>query len=487
MGRRGRKTPLTDEEEAELARLTEERLARPPRTGRSDLKRWKNAALAELQATTVTTKPKPVAEELDDLVQGIGTKPGPAWQGRLKAAPERERAFSEEVVVGPLGKLRQAGAAPAYGTDQPWLVQKRQLAERSLYYFSKAIMGRNYLTKALHLPVCDWLQKCPPRRKLLLMPREFAKSTIVAHALPIHIQIQPHDDNLYYPGERGLDQRTILMCESDKMAKDRIRVIQSALEENKLIRGLWPHVVWPMGRARAASKKWNDLEMILPRPNEFPDPSIRGIGVGAAITGAHPSGLIKDDLITFDAMNSPAVMNGTIEYHRTSRALISRPTCLEWIIGTRWAVYDLYSEIIENDPTVEVMIRRYVEDGEAIYPKFPDGKEAYPLTRIADLQKEHGVMFDLFYMNNAASAGLVDFNMQLLRWMTVGIDDAKGPFFEFDEDERDAWLADRHGAPMPMTSETDMRLWGMPLTAETYNVLRSRVEHLDSLRVYGDG
>lgn len=459
------------------------------RKKRSDLQRWKNPAQAvEEIAATFETRPKQsVADELASLVGGLGTTKAP-WEGRPTGATgiieTDERALDEEVIIGPLGKARQAGSAPAYGTDQPWLVQKRQLAEKSLYYFAKAIMGRDYLTHDLHRPVCDWLSKCPPRRKLLLMPREFAKSTLVAHALPIHIQIQPIEDNIYFPGERGLDQRTILMCENADMAKDRIRVIQSVLQENRLVRGLWPHVVWPLGREK--TKKWNDLELILPRPNEYPDPSIRGVGVGGAITGAHPSSLIKDDLISFKAMNSPAAMQEAITYHATSRALISRPTCLEWIIGTRWAVYDLYSEIIEHDPTVEVLIRRYVEDGVAIYPTLPNGKEAYPLSRIPDLQKEHGIMWDLFYMNNAAAAGLVDFDMAHARWFEIGTDDG-GAFLTYEEDGRDAWLADRAGAPMQPVDGTDMRMWGMPLTGETYNVMRSRVEHLDALRVYGDG
>jgi len=49
-------------------------------------------------------------------------------------------------------------------------------------------------------------------------------------------------------------------------------------------------------------------------------------------------------------------MLAAIEWHKASRALLdeyekeSGLVSLEWIIGTRWAVFDLYSYIMDNDP-----------------------------------------------------------------------------------------------------------------------------------------
>lgn len=450
------------------------------------------------------------APPLDDLVQQVDDDI-PPWRGvppkhKSRSRVERIAAtksaaleidamtLSRELIVDKNGRPRQAGASPALFADSPWVTQKRTLAERSLYYFTRGVLRRKYLDINFHKPVCDWLQTVPPlamdklptggegphgqgapppgRRKGLLMPREHAKSSIVAHSLPIHIHIQPLEHNIYFPGESGADQRIILMCETEKMGKDRLRVVQAAWESNQMIRAFWPERVWEAPRRQA--KKWNDVELIIPRKNEFPDPSLRAVGVGGAITGAHPSALIKDDLISFDAMNSELVMNEAIEYHKTSRALIGRPTCLEWIIGTRWAVYDLYSESMENDPTVSWWIRSMVENGRAIYPSF------FPLSRIADLQAEHGIMFPLFYMNSAGDPDLVDFDMRLVRNFAIEVV-GESSWIVFEDDERDAMLLERQGGTAG--TYTDDTLRGAELTSETYDILKRRHEHLRQMRV----
>lgn len=412
----------------------------------------------------------------DDSPFTLATGQHPRYQPPPEAFCEGhpdEATLDKELVIDPTGKPRQAGAVAAYGAETPWVAEKRQLAEQHLWYFATAILGRDYLTLKCHEPVCRWLQTCPPRRKLLLMPREHGKTSIVTHALPIHILIQPKARNLYFPNEAGLDQRVILMAETEKRGKDGLRVVQTNLESNPKIRAFWPHAVWD--NPRAQSKKWNDVELILPRDNEYPDPSLRCVGVGGAITGAHPSVLIKDDLVTFDAMNSTTVMNEAIEYHKTTRALIGKPSCLEFIIGTRWAVFDLYSEIMDHDPTVESKVLSMVENGRALWP------EEFPLDRIPQLQGEHGTMFPLFYLNSAADPQLVDFDMRLVR-SYVAAHEAGTDWFTFAPDERDALLFDRQQAPRPVAAGTDTRLWGTPLTPETYDLMTERTTFLRSVR-----
>jgi transcription termination factor Rho len=144
--------------------------------------------------------------------------------------------------------------------------------------------------------------------------------------------------------------------------------------------------------------------MQLPRAatNDYADPSIRVIGVGGAITGAHPNVLIKDDLVSIEAANSPVVMQTAIDYHISSRALLApnEDRGLEFIIGTRWAVRDLYEHIQSTDPTVAVKIRSIIENNEPIWK----GK----VTReyVDALRKEYGAMFYLLYMNSAADPEL---------------------------------------------------------------------------------
>lgn len=371
---------------------------------------------------------------------------------RTRAVPaDLGDSLGRELIIDrTTGAIRQAGAEGA----GPWLGQVRRAAERSLYTFTKGILGRDYLTASLHKPACDWLQRNPPRRKCLLLPREHGKTSIVSHGLPLHILIQPPEDNLYWPGVPGSDMRIVLACETEQRATDHLRVLQTTLEANPLVRALWPHVCWD--NPRAQSKKWNDREMIIRRAHEFPDPSIRAIGVGGAITGAHPTILIKDDLIALEAANSPTVMQTAIQWHVASRALINDDRCLEFIIGTRWAVHDIYSHIQKTDPSVDIQVRAVLEDDVPIYP------EKFSLDKIAQLRAEFGVMYPLLYLNRATDAALTDFVLDDVRLYTQ----AKGSReLAFADDARDEALRAAYGPAQP-----DLAPLGLALSPDTYDL-----------------
>lgn len=358
---------------------------------------------------------------------------------------------NEYVVDARTGHIREAGTLGEDGGRH--IDQLRTACEQSLYLYTKFVLGRDYLTDALHEPVCMWLQTPTPQRKMLLLPREHAKTSMVSHGLPTHILIQPAESNIYVPGMDGADCRILLSCETEARATDHIRVMETAFESNDLLRALWPHRCWTSPRKQ--SKKWNDREFIIPRAHEYPDPSVRGIGVGGAITGAHPNILIKDDLISIEAANSPIVMHTAIRWHVTSRALINTPDSLEFIIGTRWAVGDLYQYIIDNDESVGYIVRAIVENGETIYP------ERFTLEKVAQLRKEFGTLFPLLYMNSAADPDLVDFDLEDIREFYI-LDDQ----VVFTEDERDTALRARLNVSLPREA---LPTRGVPLNEDTYD------------------
>jgi hypothetical protein len=388
--------------------------------------------------------------DLDDVLDALsdGTTADPASAAEALLDDPREL-----VLDAATGRPRQAGADHAEGE---YILQFRREAEASLYVFTKGILVRDYLTPTLHRPFCDWLQTVPPHRKGALLPREHGKSSIVSHGLPLHILIQPIEANLYFPGESGADQRILLATETEGRGKDHLRVMASAMEANDVFRAFWPHRCWTAPRRE--SKKWNDVEVIIPRASEYPDPSIRVIGVGGAITGAHPTVVIKDDLTTLEAMNSTTVMQTAIEWHIASRALTNRVGTLEFIIGTRWHAADLYAYVMQHDPSVEWKIRAIVEQGAAIYP------ELFSAEKIAQLQREFGVLFPLLYMNSAADPSLVDFAASDLRDY-----DIIGGAITFQEGPDDLRLVERLRRKPDTPSDV---LRGAPLTSDTFAALR---------------
>lgn len=369
---------------------------------------------------------------------------------------------TEEIIVDQkTGKVRQAGTD---GVGGEFIQQFKDRAEKSLYFFSKSFMGRDRLTPALHKPICDWFSKVPPHRKLLLLPRDHYKTTIASQCLPIHLVIQSPEKNIYFPGKSGTDTRILLACESEQRASNHLRWIESRFEGSKYLRALWPHCCWD--NPRRQSKKWNEQAMLLPRINDYSDPTIQVKGVGGVITGAHVDVMIKDDIISLEAANSVVVMQTAIEWHIASRALFDHPDLsLEFIIGTRWAVFDLYSYIMDNDPTVSHLTRSIIENGEPILP------ELFSKDTIKRLQKEFGVLFPLLYMNSASDPELTDFNPEELREFEIS-----DSMVIFSEDERDYLLVEK--IKLDKIEVPDESLRGQKLTPEVMAKLTSRDRYL---------
>lgn len=364
-----------------------------------------------------------------------------------------------ELVVDPRTKrVRQAGTIDPVGA---YVLSEREIYERDLYEFTSVVLERDYLTPTLHRPVCEWLQRRPPVRKMLLLPRRHAKTSIVSHGLPPHILIQPRDHNIYLPGRLGADTRIMLAGEVATRAQNNMRVIRHIFERNDLFRALWPHLVW-QNPGRDA-EKWNQEMLVVPRETHYPDPSITANGVGGQITGARHDVHIKDDLISEAAANSQITMHSAIQWHINSRALLdSQDESLEFIIGTRWQVQDLYSFILQEDPTVDYVVRSIIEDGKPIYP------EVFDLEGIDQLRKQAGVRFALIYMNSVGDPSLVDFSEDYLRFF-----DSDGSVLTYGDDIRDVsierkihFVRNSVNAPPP----------GTPLTAENVDAYYSGKE-----------
>lgn len=369
----------------------------------------------------------------------------------------------ELVLDAKTGQPRQAGA----DREGKWLLDFRQRAERSLYVFAKGVLGLTRLTPTLHKPGCDWLMTTPPYRKLLLWPRDHLKTSIVSRALSLHALIQPRGKSPYLPTKdgqpfAGQDARILLAGETAANAEKQLGWIELQCEGNARLRALWPHLMWDSPRKQA--KAWNATAMVLPRTVDFPEASIETIGVGGAVTGRHYDIMIKDDLATFDAANSAVIMQQAIDWHEASRALLDDPeTGVEFTVGTRWAVFDLYDHIIRDDPSVAVLVRAAIEDGQPIFP------EMFSLATLDEYKKRLGVLFPLLYMNTAIDAAISDFAIEAVREFVI-----ENGQLTFTEDERDLELSQRLNQPAPPSVIPR----GVRLTSATYDLLDARGQYV---------
>ena len=334
--------------------------------------------------------------------------------------------MSQEFVINQkTGEVRQAGS------DGPgnFVIDFRKRCEINPYVLAKGVLGLSRLTTSLHLPVCNWLVTTPPYRHLMLLPRDHLKTSIM-RTLAIHMLIQPEESNVWLPGKEGASFRILLAGETATNAEHQLSWVETQFAGNALLRALWPHRVWQGNRPKEA--RWNAKEMVLPRKEDYPEASIETIGVGGAVVGRHYDIMMKDDLVTFAAANSAIVMQEAINWHKTSRALFDHPdTGIEIMLGTRWAVGDLWQDIIDNDPSVEITIRAAIEDSKPIFP------EIFSIDSLMRLQRELGpAMFALLYMNSAADPSLVDFDPADFRFF-----EQIGDMLRFDACERDRDLA----------------------------------------------
>lgn len=362
------------------------------------------------------------------------------------------------------GQVRQAGATMAAGRA---VVQFKEYAERNLYAFAKGVLGLDRLNNTLHLDVCNWLQGVPPYRKNLLIPRDHLKSSIVSGALPIHMLIQPKETNIYKPGEEGRNTRILLATETIKLSSAQLRWIQNKMDTNEILRALWPHCVWSNGRKD--SPKWTEEVLVIPRSENYREGSIEAVGVGTAITGRHYTAHIFDDLVTFEASRSELVMGEAISWFKASRALMDDvDTGLEWTIGTKWAVYDLYSEIA-NDPSVECRSMGMVVDGKIIFPRPPGKNYGFTQESMAQLQRELGARFWLLYMNSTEIPELCPLNYDDVRSFKINAGKVA-----FADDVRDERLDDT----LPIPEDVGLQVRGVKVDRQNYDQTLGRIEYL---------
>lgn len=388
-------------------------------------------------------------------------------------APETLTSHVELVIDAATGEVRQAGTSAAGQVIE----QTRREAERSLYFFGKVIMGYDLLSPTFHLPECNRLQAVPPRRKLVLWPRGHLKTTILK-AMALHMLIQPDGTNAYFPTgigacghSQGSSTRILFASKTAGLAQDTIGEIALACEQNKLLRALWPHAMWDNPRKEAPV--WNRERLVLPRRDPFKEASIETVGVGGQITGYHFNVHIFDDLIDIESANSPTIMQTALDWWKTSRALMDDyDKSLEFTVGTRWAVGDLYEYIQRNDPSVDCSLRRIVEDGEPIFP------ERISLATVAQLQRENPERFPLLYMNNATDPTLTDFVMSSVRRFFI----SKGQVC-FDEGPPDMVLAERARVATEIATRRSelperFKVGRRPLDQRGWDVLVARNEYL---------
>lgn len=212
------------------------------------------------------------------------------------------------------------------------------------------------------------------RRVMIMVPRDSFKTSVCTRA------------NALWQICREPDKTVIIFNERADNARKWLRGIREVVESNLLFRVVYADLLPPGkglndSRTTPRSWKWSDEYLQFERGSTgTPETSITASGVGAASAGGHWHKVIKDDLISEDAVRgkeATAVLRSAIEWYDRSLYL-ERPAMHGWelISCTPWMHGDLYDHILENYD-VQLYRRSALEDanrepdlnGEPIFPE----------------------------------------------------------------------------------------------------------------------
>lgn len=256
-----------------------------------------------------------------------------------------------------------------------FLDQMRQDCLDSLYLFCKTVCGFDRLTERLHKPICDFLQTDPSIRKVLMLPRDHYKSTIIMGYVLWRLCHNP-------------EERILLVGDTATTAQDKLTKIRSLFATSKMLHVLFPDRVPP---EVLKSKQNENLpgsveELIIPRKKAHQEPSIRAVGVTGARAGAHYTLIVCDDLFTKEAKDQPATAAKIRDWADGAEALLELPYEHQiLVVGTPWHHEDVYEHLAGREGSwrlsanpdfySELKIPFFDSEGEPIFPELYGGRD----------------------------------------------------------------------------------------------------------------
>jgi hypothetical protein len=239
-------------------------------------------------------------------------------------------------------------------------------------------------------------------RKLILMPRGHLKSTICSVA---YVLWRIYKD----PNVRIVVGSGVL-----SLSKAFMREVRSYLEDPDLIKHVWnsrPHIQGPLiptmsattgGRRKsqavedetdAEDKKivWTNDAIQVIRSKKMKEPTLMAWSVGTMRTGFHCDVVIFDDIVTFDNVRSPQLIETLHEWVRDIKSILdpyNPDTGLGGetiVLGTRYAESDYYGFILEGlqDVEYDIHFRNIYKNGTD-----PEGGYLWPERFNEQVEKE---------------------------------------------------------------------------------------------------
>lgn len=245
--------------------------------------------------------------------------------------------------------IEQMDAAFALGGTKQQQALMRALALRDLYFLLVHVLKRQDVRHDWLYARCMEVQE-NPNGYLDLWARDHRKSTIITYGLTIQ-------DVLANP-----EETVGIFSHTKTAAKGFLVQIKNEFENNKVLYTLFPDVLYEFPQKQ--SPLWTQDAITLKRKTNPKEATIEAWGlVEGQPIGRHYTLMIYDDVITDEECSNPEMIQKVTDAWAMSTNLVSSGRCRTRYIGTRYHLYDTWSEIIRREAAIP-----------RVYPATDNGK-----------------------------------------------------------------------------------------------------------------
>lgn len=349
-------------------------------------------------------------------------------------------------------------------------IELRKKAEADFFWFSRNILGHNFLHEPLHRPICEFAEACfqgpwkgqDEQWALLLAPRGHGKSTLFTADHIIHMHLVAKDPTFSVGLCHALRSQAI------KIMSD----IKFQFENNKLLKWIAPDLAY--ANPADESPIWRQDEICFKRSAWYKVPSVVAFSIDASVVGLHFDVIKGDDLVLDVNSKTPEQRDNVKEYIHRMKALLK---ATGWkrihLTGTRWHNDDAYEDMIKLDGPWKGALKYkridcYTETGEPVWPQAFSKNEL----QLQDALNPH--LFSCNYRNNPIPYGMSSFVAEDVQRYNVEYDSA-GNWIPYDPDEQYTLYT----SVDPNTRETTAHDHGVVLTVAKDTIGRMYVVDID--------
>lgn len=219
----------------------------------------------------------------------------------------------------------------------------RHYCRTNLFWLLWFGLGRKDVAKPWLFDRCLEVQGSP-NGHLDLWARDHYKSTIITFAGTIQSILASHGEGAVIDREECIG----LFSHNRPIAKGFLRQIKYEFETNRLLKSLFDDVLYE--RPDKESPKWSEDDGITVKRQSNPkEATLEAWGlVDGQPIGKHFTGMVFDDVVTRESVNTPEMISKTTEALELAFNLGSQGEEWRRMIGTRYHFNDTYKAMLER-------------------------------------------------------------------------------------------------------------------------------------------